>query len=90
MIYLKWARVHWDRAGAIVAAVIGIVVLIVGYAGAADTQYISEQIPFVISAGFGSVIALTIAAALWISADMRDEWRELVKQGEKLDALSQR
>lgn len=90
MIYLKYLRVHWDRAAAVTAAVVGVVILVLGYAGAADTQYISEQIPFVISAGFGSVIALTIAAALWISADMRDEWRELVKQGEKLDALTRR
>lgn len=90
MIYLKYLRVHWDRAGAVAAAIIGVVMLVVGYTGAADTQYISEQIPYVISAGFGGVVALSIAAALWLSADMRDEWRELVRQGEKLDALLER
>jgi hypothetical protein len=90
VIYLKYVRVHWDRAGAVAFAIAGIVMLIVGYTGAADTQYISEQIPYVISAGFGGVIALSVAAALWLSADMRDEWRELVRQGEKLDALLER
>ena len=90
MIYLKYLRVHWDRAGAVAAAITGVVMLVVGYSGAADTQYISEQVPFVISAGFGGVIALSVAAALWLSADMRDEWRELRRQGDKLDALSAR
>lgn len=88
MIYLKYLRVHWDRAGAVALAILGVVFLVVGYLGAADTQYISEQIPYVISAGFGAVVALSIAAALWLSADMRDEWRELVKQGEKLDVIA--
>ena len=88
MIYLKYLRVHWDRAGAVAAAILGVVVLVLGYRGAAGTEYISEQIPYVISAGFGGVVCLTIAAALWISADMRDEWRELARQGEKLDALT--
>ena len=84
MIVLKYLRTQWDRAGAIAFAIAGLVILIVGYRGVADTQYISEQIPFVISAGIGSVLALTVAASLWISADMRDEWRELADQSDAL------
>jgi hypothetical protein len=84
MIVLKYLRTQWDRAGAIFFAIAGFVVLILGYRGVADTQYISAQIPFVISAGFGSVLALTVAAALWISGDMRDEWRELADQSDAL------
>ncbi|MGQ0624007.1 MAG: hypothetical protein ACT4PP_05030 [Sporichthyaceae bacterium] len=84
MILLKYLRTQWDRAAAIAVAIGGVLTLVVGYRGVADTQYISEQVPFVISAGFGSVLALTVAAALWISADMRDEWRELADQSDAL------
>ena len=86
MNLLKYVRVQWDRAGAVVAAVVGVVMLIVGYLGVSDTEYIAEQIPYVVSTGFGAIIALTLAATLWISADLRDEWRELSDQGADLRA----
>ena len=81
MNLLKYLRVQWDRAGAVVAAVVGVVMLIVGYLGVSDTEYIAEQIPYVVSTGFGAILAFTLAASLWISADLRDEWRELSDQG---------
>lgn len=84
MELLKYLRVQWDRTGAVVAAVAGIVVLVLGYAGVSGTEYISEQLPYVISAGLGAIVLLTIAAVLWISADLRDEWRELAAQGDDL------
>ncbi len=84
MTTLRFLRVQWDRVGAVVAAVVGIVMLGIGYAGVKDTAFIAGQVPYILSAGFGSIIALTIAAALWVSADMRDEWQELVDQGEEL------
>jgi hypothetical protein len=86
VILLSYFRTQWDRTAAGIFAIAGVVILIAGYRGVADTQYIGEQIPFVISAGFGSVVALTIAAALWISADLRDEWRELADQNDALRA----
>ena len=84
MTVLRFLRVQWDRVGAVLAAVVGIVMLGIGYAGVKDTPYIAGQVPYIVSAGFGSILALTIAAALWVSADMRDEWQELVDQGEEL------
>ncbi|HEX3610227.1 MAG TPA: hypothetical protein VHU88_00930 [Sporichthyaceae bacterium] len=84
MNLLKYLRVQWDRAGAVLAAVVGVVLLIAGYHGVSGTQYIAEQIPYVISFGFGTIVLFTVAAVLWISADLRDEWRELVRQGDQV------
>jgi hypothetical protein len=81
---LKYLRVQWDRAGAVVCAIAGIVMLIVGYVGTSGTEYIAEQIPYLVSGGLTGVVLLAAAAVLWISADLRDEWRELAEQGETL------
>lgn len=87
MNLLKYLRVQWDRAGAVIAAVIGFAVLIFGYLGTSDTEYIAEQIPYVISGGLTAVILFVVAGVLWLSADLRDEWRELAAQGDDLRAL---
>jgi len=81
---LKYLRVQWDRVGAVVCAIAGIVALIVGYVGTSGTEYIAEQIPYLVSGGVTGVMLLAAAAVLWISADLRDEWRELASQGETL------
>ncbi|MGQ0465915.1 MAG: hypothetical protein ACT4QG_11405 [Sporichthyaceae bacterium] len=81
---LSYLRVQWDRAAAVAAAIVGVVLLIAGYRGVSDTEYIAEQIPYVISFGFGTLVLFTVAAVLWISADLRDEWRELARQGEQV------
>jgi hypothetical protein len=84
---LKYLRVQWDRAGAIACAIAGIAMLIVGYVGTSGTEYIAEQIPYLVSGGLTGVILLAAAAVLWISADLRDEWRELAEQGETLRSI---
>jgi hypothetical protein len=81
---IKYLRVQWDRAGAIACAIAGIVMLIVGYVGTSGTEYIAEQIPYLVSGGLTGIVLLAAAAVLWISADLRDEWRELAAQGETL------
>ncbi|HEY2832769.1 MAG TPA: hypothetical protein VGJ14_10120 [Sporichthyaceae bacterium] len=81
---IKYLRVQWDRAGAIACAVAGIVLLIVGYVGTSGTEYIAEQIPYLVSGGLTGVVLLAAAAVLWISADLRDEWRELAAQGDTM------
>jgi len=81
---LKYLRVQWDRAGAVVAAVAGVIALIGGYVGTSGTEYIAEQIPYLVSGGLTGIVLLTVAGVLWISADLRDEWRELAAQGEAL------
>lgn len=87
MNLLRYVRVQWDRSIAVVAALAAVLVLIVGYLGTSDTKYIAEQIPYVISGGLGAVVLLTLAAVLWLSADLRDEWREIAAQGEDIRAF---
>ncbi|HUR75362.1 MAG TPA: hypothetical protein VMZ00_13870 [Sporichthya sp.] len=87
MNLLKYVRVQWDRTGAVLAAVVGLVALIFGYLGTSDTEYIAEQIPFIISGGLAAIVLFTVAGVLWLSADLRDEWRELAAQGEDLRAF---
>jgi hypothetical protein len=86
MEFLRYFRVHWDRSSAVLAGVAGAVLLLIGYSGVSETEYIAEQIPYVISDGFGALMLFSVAAVLWISADLRDEWRELAQQG--ADALA--
>jgi hypothetical protein len=76
---MSWIRLHWDRALAGLLVVAGVVVLIVGYVGVADTGFPAEQIPYVISGGIGGFVLVAAAAALWISADLRDEWSKLTR-----------
>lgn len=86
MEIVKYLRVQWDRAGAVVALVLGVVVVFIGYLGTAQTEYIAKQIPFLISGGIVGLMLLTVAAVLWISADLRDEWRAMCKQSEAIRA----
>jgi hypothetical protein len=83
---MRYLRVQWDRVGAVVAAVAGVVVLILGWVGTSGTEYIAEQIPYVMSGGLAGLVLLIVAAVLWLSADLRDEWRELAAQGDALRA----
>jgi hypothetical protein len=47
--------------------------------------------PYIVSNGLFGIFLLGIAAVLWISADLRDEWRELRRVGTLLEReLSER
>ena len=70
-------RSQWDRALAIGAAALAGLVLLLGYFGVASTDYPAEQIPYVVSGGITGIMLMGAAATLWLSADMRDEWRKL-------------
>jgi protein-S-isoprenylcysteine O-methyltransferase Ste14 len=70
-------RSQWDRAAAIGAALLAALVLLLGYFGVASTDYPAEQIPYVVSGGITGILLMGAAATLWLSADMRDEWRKL-------------
>lgn len=70
-------RSQWDRLLAVAAAIAGAVVLIIGWLGVSGTAYPAEQMPYLISAGMGGLFLLGVSSALWLSADLRDEWRKL-------------
>lgn len=74
---LTVVKSQWDRLTAVAAAIAGGVVLIVGWFGVSGTAYPAEQLPYIISAGLGGLFLLGVSSVLWLSADLRDEWRKL-------------
>lgn len=75
--YSKLLRAQWDRATAVVALLIGLLALLLGYVGISGEAFVARQLPFIISGGLFGIFMLGVAAVSWITAAMRDEWREL-------------
>ena len=73
----SYLREQWDRVSAVVAVVAGAAMLVFGWFGVQGKVYPGQQIPFVVSGGIGGVFLLGVGAVLWLSADLRDEWRKL-------------
>jgi len=74
---LKYVRNQWDRVGAWMCIVAGAIALLLGYLGVSGTLDTAEQIPYVVSGGMTGLFLLGLGALLWLSADLRDEWRKL-------------
>lgn len=74
---LSWVREQWDRCAAWVCVAAGVLMLILGWVGVSDTPYTAQQIPYLASNGLGGIFLLGLGAMLWLSADLRDEWRKL-------------
>ena len=74
---LNYIRNQWDRVGAWVCVAAGALALLLGYLGASGTLETAKQIPYVVSGGMAGLFLLGLGALLWISADLRDEWRKL-------------
>lgn len=75
----KWLRLAWDRAVALGAIAAGALALILGWVGVSGEAFPAKQLPFLISGGIGGVFLLGLGALFWLSADLRDEWTELVR-----------
>ena len=73
----RWVRAQWDRVTAWVLIAAGLVALLVGWWGVSHTAYLAEQVPYLVSAGLLGLFLLGVGATVWISADLRDEWRKL-------------
>jgi hypothetical protein len=73
----KVLKKQWDRVIAIALTVTGAVFLISGWVGVSGTIVLAEQAPYMMSGGLGGIFLLGVGATLWISADLRDEWRKL-------------
>lgn len=89
MGYVSWIRAEWDRLAAAAAVIAGVIALLIGYVRTSNTPFLAEQMPLVISGALGGIFFLSVGAVLWLSADMRDEWRELRSMSVSLDALSE-
>jgi hypothetical protein len=81
---VKWLRLEWDRALAIVLVIAGAGALIAGWVGVSGSAYAAGQLPYIISGGIGGIFLLGVGATLWLSADLRDEWRKLDRIEEAL------
>jgi hypothetical protein len=74
---MRYLRNQWDRVGAWACIAAGAIALLVGYFGVSGTLVTGEQIPYVVSGGMVGLFLLGVGALLWLSADLRDEWRKL-------------
>ena len=77
MEFLSWVRDQWDRVGAVVLVVAGAVALLLGWLGISDALLPSEQLPYLLSGGLVGLFLLGLGTTMWLSADLRDEWRKL-------------
>ena len=77
MELLKLFRNQWDRTTAALAVAAGLIVLTFGWVGASGTRKTADQLPYIISGGILGLFLLGVGATLWLSADLRDEWRSL-------------
>jgi hypothetical protein len=73
----RYLRNQWDRVGAFVCVIGGAGALLAGYLGVSGTLETGKQIPYVVSGGMVGLFLLGLGSLLWLSADLRDEWRKL-------------
>lgn len=90
MGFLKYVRAQWDRAGAVLAVLIGLLALQLGWLGVSGTGYLAKQMPYIISGGLVGIFFLGVGATLWLSADLRDEWRQLRSLEDAVRAATER
>ena len=77
MDFTRWLRHQWDRAAAVLFAAGGLAALVLGLVGVNHARLATQQIPYLASGGLVGLFLLGIGATLWLSADLRDEWRKL-------------
>jgi hypothetical protein len=77
MDLIKVLQKQWDRVLALGLTITGAVFLISGWVGVSGTAVLAEQAPYIVSGAIGGIFLLGVGATLWISADLRDEWRKL-------------
>jgi hypothetical protein len=80
-------RTNWDRSIAVACVAIGLLALYLGWNGVSNTAFLVEQLPYVVSGGIFGIFALGAGGMLWLSADLRDEWRKLDDLERKLDQV---
>ncbi|MFN2537894.1 MAG: hypothetical protein ABR549_07030 [Mycobacteriales bacterium] len=85
MKLLERARVHADRLAAGAVGAFGFLVLFLGYRGTSGTGLIAQQLSYILSGGIFGLMLVAVSAVLWLSADLRDQWRELYELRETLE-----
>jgi hypothetical protein len=74
---LRWARTQWDRVAAWACIGLGGLAIVLGWNGVSSQALTAQQVPYIVSGGIGGLFLLGVGAMLWLSADLRDEWRKL-------------
>jgi len=74
---MQWTRNQWDRVGAVTLFVVGALAVLFGWLGVSRSAYSAESLPYIVSGGFFGLLAMGAGGVLWLSADLRDEWRTL-------------
>jgi hypothetical protein len=77
MDFRNWIVNQWDRASAIGLVLLGALAILLGWIGVSGSGLPSEQIPYLASGAIFGIFLLGVGATLWLSADLRDEWRKL-------------
>jgi hypothetical protein len=85
----RLVALFWDRLAAVAFVAIAAVLLIVGWFQVSARSAPGDQIPYIMSAGIGGLFLLWIGTTLWLSADLRDEWRKLDVIDETLRRLAE-
>lgn len=80
-------RLGWDRLTAAILIAVGAAAVILGWIGVSGGDLPSKQLPYLISGGIGGLYILGVAALLWLSGDLRDEWSRLGEIKTMLGAL---
>ena len=76
---VQWVRNQSDRTASWVCIGLGVICLIAGWVGVSATAFPGEQMPYVVSGGLVGIFLLGLGGVMWLSADLRDEWRELAR-----------
>jgi len=74
---MKWIRNQWDRVAAVAFMVGAALAMLAGWLGVSRSAYPAEAMPYIVSGGFFGLLLIGIGGVLWLSADLRDEWRKL-------------
>jgi len=70
-------RTQGDRAGALGLVVVGLLALLAGWIGMSGAILTYEQLPYILSGGLFGLALIMMGTGLWLSADIRDEWRRI-------------
>lgn len=88
MGFLTYVRNQWDRVAAWVCISTGALALLLGWLGVSSHAYPAEQNAYIVSGGLFGLFLLGLGGVMWISADLRDEWRKLDAIEKSLHARS--
>lgn len=88
MNFEKLLKSQADRVIAVLLAAGSIVALLAGWLGVSRNAYVANQLSYMVSGAVAAIVLLGIAATIWISADLRDEWRKLDSIDEALRSLA--